>query len=81
MTNNSTPTRFQAIDIVRGLVMIIMALDHTRDLFHITASTQDPTDLAIFYSVDHPFMCTKFCFSIGIFCVVNPTKKIGIRSS
>lgn len=46
MTNNSTPTRFQAIDIVRGLVMIIMALDHTRDLFHITASTQDPTDLA-----------------------------------
>ncbi|WP_457832303.1 hypothetical protein, partial [Staphylococcus aureus] len=38
--------RLQSIDMVRGLVMIIMALDHTRDLFHITAPTQDPTDLA-----------------------------------
>jgi uncharacterized membrane protein len=38
--------RIRSIDIVRGLVMIIMALDHTRDLIHISSLTQQPTDLA-----------------------------------
>ncbi len=37
--------RIASIDIVRGLVMVIMVLDHTRDLFHETALTQQPTDL------------------------------------
>lgn len=37
--------RIYTIDITRGLVMIIMALDHVRDLLHTTALTQDPTDL------------------------------------
>ncbi|MES2875352.1 MAG: heparan-alpha-glucosaminide N-acetyltransferase domain-containing protein [Bacteroidota bacterium] len=39
-------TRVDSIDILRGLVMIIMALDHTRDYFHIHAWTQDPLNLA-----------------------------------
>jgi uncharacterized membrane protein len=38
--------RIQSIDIVRGLVMIIMALDHVRDLMHVDSITQSPTDLA-----------------------------------
>ena len=38
--------RITAIDITRGLVMVIMALDHVRDLLHISALTQNPTDLA-----------------------------------
>lgn len=37
--------RLQSIDIVRGIVMIIMALDHTRDLIHLTAITDTPTNL------------------------------------
>ena len=35
-----------SIDIVRGIVMIIMALDHVRDLMHVDSITQSPTDLA-----------------------------------
>src|SRR4051794_26514431 len=38
--------RIASIDIVRGIVMIIMALDHTRDLIHVTSVTNSPTDLA-----------------------------------
>ena len=38
--------RVHSIDFLRGLVMVIMALDHTRDLLHVTAQTQDPTNLS-----------------------------------
>src|SRR5450432_175500 len=38
--------RIQSIDIARGLVMIIMALDHVRDLIHTSSATQSPTDLS-----------------------------------
>ncbi|MBB4804166.1 putative membrane protein [Flavobacterium nitrogenifigens] len=38
--------RQPSIDIVRGIVMIIMALDHVRDLMHVDSITQSPTDLS-----------------------------------
>jgi uncharacterized membrane protein len=41
-----TSYRLTSIDLLRGLVMIIMALDHTRDFFHIAANTDDPLNLA-----------------------------------
>jgi uncharacterized membrane protein len=40
----SNRARLESIDVVRGAIMIVMALDHTRDFFGMPG--QNPTDLA-----------------------------------
>jgi uncharacterized membrane protein len=37
--------RIASIDITRGIVMVIMALDHVRDMMHVDSITQSPTNL------------------------------------
>jgi uncharacterized membrane protein len=65
---NSNLKRIESIDFVRGLVMIIMALDHTRDFMHIDSLTQDPLNLAtttplLFFTR----WITHFCAPVFVF--------------
>jgi len=41
------PERFVALDVLRGLTMVIMALDHSRDFFSLGFVYYAPTDLAL----------------------------------
>jgi len=38
--------RITSVDLLRGAVMIIMALDHTREFFHSAAITDNPLNLS-----------------------------------
>ncbi len=71
--------RFQSIDSLRGLVMVIMALDHVRDFFHTTALTANPTDLntttpALFWTRVITHLCAPtFLFLSGVSVYLNKT--------
>src|SRR5450432_3967549 len=75
------PTRLESIDLLRGVVMIIMALDHVRHFFHTEAFLYEPTDLArtsvfLFFTRYITHYCAPvFVFLAGISAYLYGTKK------
>ncbi|RXK48797.1 DUF1624 domain-containing protein [Aquirufa rosea] len=60
--------RVDIIDFLRGLVVILMLLDHVRDLFHVHSIDQSPTDLAVSPpSVFYTRLITHICAPIFVF--------------
>src|SRR5215510_387024 len=60
--------RITSVDLLRGAVMIIMALDHTRDFFHYDAQVNNPLNLdtttpALFFTR----WITHFCAPVFVF--------------
>lgn len=66
MSASTNTRRIASVDILRGIIMVIMALDHTRDYF--TDFYNDPTDLAV---ASTPMFLTRwtthFCAPVFIF--------------
>jgi len=63
--------RIESIDLVKGAVILIMALDHVRDFFHADAFNFEPTDLAhtsfvlFFTRLITDFCAPAFCLLAG----------------
>ena len=78
---SATTHRFSSIDILRGAIMLIMALDHVRHFIHQPAMADEPTNLAtttpvLFFTrwITH-FCAPVFIFLSGISACISGQKK------
>src|SRR5689334_4213175 len=74
-------TRVQSIDILRGLIMIVMALDHVRDFFHNDAMVNSPlnptttTPILFFTRFITHFCAPNFAFLAGMSAYLSGLRK------
>jgi uncharacterized membrane protein len=79
--------RISSIDITRGLIMVIMALDHVRDFMHRASMTQDPTNLQttttiLFLTRWITHLCAPaFVFLAGVSAYISFKRKDDISGS
>lgn len=68
MQNNNRAYRLDSIDLIRGLAIVIMAIDHVRDYFYIASSTNDPMAAgAIEPDIFLTRFITHFCAPVFVF--------------
>lgn len=74
--------RVNSIDVVRGLIMIIMAIDHVRDYLHADAFVYDPTDLdKTSYVLFFTRFITHYCAPTFIFLAGTSAYLSGLRKT
>ena len=72
LSSSSPPSRLLSIDALRGLVMLIMLLDHVRETVYLHAQVSDPMDVAntppeLFFSRALAHLCAPvFVFLTGL---------------
>jgi uncharacterized membrane protein len=68
MQDKAVSQRIQSVDLLRGIVMVIMALDHTRDFLHTSAYHFSPEDLSKTYGfLFFTRWITHFCAPVFVF--------------
>ena len=79
--------RIYSIDFMRGIVMVIMALDHVRDIMHTTAIIRKPTDLStttaiLFFTRWITHLCAPtFVFLSGVSAFLSMKKQNDVKAT